>query len=134
MQTVTGKKYYDNPRYHNPARPHQGLQTANMQIFSAYLYHETPGGPEITRTYAENCRRYRCTSAPVCTSLAGRSAYRCRSRPVPIVYEWAVAHNAIVKRNRRFGFRWIVKLPEQEVNSLTERGGAAAFHLQWPPS
>ena len=127
MQTVTGKKYYENPRYQTlrDLIKDCGRKYADLPV---YLYHEIPNGPEITRTYAE----YVAAIDDFGTGLHNLGLV---GQHIVIVgancYEWAIAHNAVVN-GTGVSVPLDRQLPEQEVINLTERGGAVAFIYNGP--
>jgi long-chain acyl-CoA synthetase len=122
MQTITGKKYFDRPRFETLRDLVRdcGTRYANL---TAYLYHEAPGGPEITRTYQEYV-------AAIDDFGTGLMKLGLKDKHIVIVgancYEWAVAHNAVVN-GTGVSVPLDRQLPEMEVVNLTERGGAEAF-------
>jgi long-chain acyl-CoA synthetase len=127
MQTVIGKKYYENPRYQTlrDLIKDCGRKYADLP---AYLYHEIPGGPEITRTYAEYV-------AAIDDFGTGLHNLGLAGQHIVVVgancYEWAIAHNAVVN-GTGVSVPLDRQLPEQEVINLTERGSAVAFIYNGP--
>jgi long-chain acyl-CoA synthetase len=127
MQTVVGKTYYDRPRFQNLRELIRdcGKRYADL---AAYRYHETPGGPEIVRTY----REYVSAIDDFGTGLIKLGLAKSH---IVIVgancYEWAIAHNAVVN-GTGVSVPLDRQLPEPEVISLTERGGAEAFIYNGP--
>lgn len=127
MQTVVGKKYYDQPRFQNLRDLVRDCGNRYADL-DAYRYHETPGGPEIVRTYKE----YVAAIDDFGTGLMKLGLAKCH---IVIVgancYEWAIAHNAVVN-GTGVSVPLDRQLPEPEVISLTERGGAEAFIYNGP--
>lgn len=127
MQTVVGKKYYDRPRFETlrDLIKDCGVRFADLD---AYRYHEIPGGPEIVRSY----REYAATINDFGTGLINLGL---AGKHIVVVgancYEWAIAYNGVVNGT---GVAVPIdrQLPEQEVVSLTERGGAEAFIYNAP--
>lgn len=127
MQTVTGKQYYDKPRYQTlrDLIKDCGRLYADLPV---YRYHEIPGGPEIIRYYREYV-------AAIDDFGTGLHALGLAGTHIVIVgancYEWAIAHNAVVN-GTGVSVPLDRQLPEQEVVNLTDRGGAEAFIYNGP--
>ncbi|HBP37604.1 MAG TPA: AMP-dependent synthetase, partial [Clostridiales bacterium] len=127
MQTVVGKKYYDRPRFQDlrDLMRYVGEQYGDLD---AYRYHETPGGPEIVRTY----REYVKAIDDFGTGLMKLGLAGCHIVVVGAnCYEWAISHNAVVN-GTGVSVPLDRQLPETEVVSLTDRGGAEAFIYNGP--
>ena len=127
MQTITGKSYYDRPRYQTLRDLIKDCGKLYADL-PAYLYHDTPGGPEITRTYREYV-------AAIDDFGTGLFSLGLSGKHIVVVgancYEWAIAHNAIVN-GTGVSVPLDRQLPEQEVVNLAERGGAEAFIYNGP--
>ena len=127
MQTVTGKKYYDRPRF-------QTLRDLLRDCASrygdadAYRYHDTPGGPDITRSFRD-------FTAAIDAFGTGLIDLGLAGKHIVVVgancYEWAVAHNAVVN-GTGVSVPLDRQLPESEVVNLSERGLAEAFIYNAP--
>ncbi len=122
MQTVTGKKYYDCPRFQT-LRDLLNDCVARYGDMDAYRYHETPGRPEIVHSFRD-------FMTAVNEAGTGLKQLGLNGKHIVIIgancYEWAVAHNAVVN-----GLGVSVpldrQLPEPEVIHLTARGNTEAF-------
>jgi long-chain acyl-CoA synthetase len=122
MQTVVGKSYYDRPRFQT-LRDLVRNNTKRFSDLAAYRYHEAPGSPETVRTYREYGQAIDDFGTGLMKmDLAGAHIVVVGANS----YEWAIAYNAVVN-----GVGIAVpldrQLPEPEVISLTERGGAVTF-------
>ncbi len=122
MQTVTGTRYYDRPRYENL----RDLVRSMADLYGdapAYRYHLKPGDPETVK-------RFRTFVSDIDAFGTGLLNLGIKNAHVVVVgsnsYEWAVAHNAVVN-----GVGVSVpldrQLPGPEVISLTDRGQAEVF-------
>ncbi|MEA4889231.1 MAG: AMP-binding protein [Clostridiaceae bacterium] len=122
MQTVTGKKYYDRPRFQT-LRDLLRDCVIRYGDMDAYRYHETPGGPEITHSFRD-------FMTAINEAGTGLNHLGLNGKHMVIIgancYEWAVSHNAVVN-----GLGVSVpldrQLPEPEVIHLTARGNTEAF-------
>ncbi len=127
MQTITGKKYFDRPRFQTLRDLVRDCANRYADL-PVYLYHEAPGGPEITRTYREY-------AAAIDDFGTGLIKLGLSGKHIVIVgancYEWAIAHNAVVN-GTGVSVPLDRQLPEMEVINLAERGGADAFIYNGP--
>lgn len=122
MQTVTGKIYFQAPRFEN-IRDLIRYSTEQFGDLPAYRYHEKPGGPDIIRTYRE-------FSQAIDAAGTGLIGLGLKDQHIVVVgensYEWAIANTAVVN-----GVGVTVpldkQLPVSEVINLTSRGKAVAF-------
>lgn len=122
MQSVTGKTYFDVPRFET-IRDLIHYSTEKYGDLAAYRYHEKPGGPDIIRTYRD-------FSLAINETGTGLMCLGFKDQHLVVVgensYEWAVANTAIVN-----GVGVTVpldkQLPLSEVINLTARGKAVAF-------
>lgn len=122
MQTVTGKTYFQEPRFQT-LRDLLKYCASQYQEMPAYRYHIAPEGPEVTKSYNQFISDIDVLgTALMDLGLSGKHIVVIGDN----CYEWAVAHNAVVN-----GVGVSVpldrQLPEQEVINLTERGKAVAF-------
>jgi long-chain acyl-CoA synthetase len=122
MQTVTGKAYYEVPRFET-VRDLIRYSAEKYSDTAAYRYHEKPGGPDVVRTYKEFARA-------IDEMGTGLIQLGLKDQHIVVVgensYEWAVANTAVVT-----GVGVTVpldkQLPVSEVINLTARGKAVAF-------
>lgn len=122
MQTVTGVKYYDRPRYANLRELVRAIADKYGDA-PAYRYHQKPGDPDTVKSF-------RTFAADIDALGTGLVDLGVKGAHVVVVgansYEWAVAHNAVVN-----GLGVSVpldrQLPGPEVISLTDRGQAEVF-------
>ncbi len=127
MQTVTGKKYYDRPRFDTL----RALIRNCAEIYGdadAYRYHEAPGGLDIVRSYRDLDRDIDILgTALIDLGLKGGHIVIVGAN----CYEWAVAHNAVVG-GTGVSVPLDRQLPAQEVIQLAGRGKAIAFIYNGP--
>lgn len=127
MQTVTGIKYYDRPRFQT-LRDLIQYCVDQYGDADAYRYHEMPGGPDIVRSFRTFAQDINVLgTALVDLGLSGKHIVVVGAN----CYEWAVAHNAVVN-GTGVSVPLDRQLPEQEVISLSERGQAEAFIYNGP--
>ena len=122
MQTVTGTKYYDRPRFTN-LRDLIKDCAKRYGHAPAYRYHDEPGGPDIVKSYIE----FAADIDKLGTALHGLGL---AGKHIVVIgansYEWAVAHNAIIN-GTGVSVPLDRQLPLGEVASLAGRGRAEAF-------
>jgi long-chain acyl-CoA synthetase len=127
MQTVIGKKYYERPRFQTLRDLVRDCSSRYADL-AAYRYHEFPGGPEIVRTYREYGEAIdQLGTGLIKMGLSGSHIVVVGAN----CYEWAIAHNAVVN-GTGVSVPLDRQLPEPEVISLTERGGADTFIFNAP--
>jgi long-chain acyl-CoA synthetase len=127
MQTVTGKKYFDRPRFQTIR---DLLQDCAKQYgeHDAYRYHEIPGSPDVVKSFTTFVKDIdNLGTALVDLGLSGQHIVVVGAN----CYEWAVSHNAVVC-GTGVSVPLDRQLPEQEVVNLTERGRAVAFIYNGP--
>jgi len=127
MQTVVGKKYYEQPRF-DTTRDLIRDCAKRYPMLAVYRYHDVPGGQEIIRTYKEY-------AAAIDDFGTGLHSLGLAGRHIVIIgancYEWAIAHNAVVN-GTGVSVPLDKQLPEAEVISLSSRGDAEAFIYNGP--
>jgi len=127
MQTVVGKKYYEQPRFDTTRDLIRDCAKRYAEL-AVYRYHDVPGGQEIIRTYKEY-------AAAIDDFGTGLHRLGLAGRHIVIIgancYEWAVAHNAVVN-GTGVSVPLDKQLPEAEVISLSSRGDAEAFIYNGP--
>jgi long-chain acyl-CoA synthetase len=127
MQTVTGTKYYDRPRFQT-LRDLIQYCVEQYGDADAYRYHETPGGPDIVRSFRTFANDINILGTVlVDLGLSGKHIVVVGAN----CYEWAVAHNAVVN-GTGVSVPLDRQLPEMEVINLSERGQAEAFIYNGP--
>jgi long-chain acyl-CoA synthetase len=122
MRTVTGKAYFQPPRF-NTVRDLIQHTVKNYGDLPAYRYHEKPGATDTVHTF----REFAAAIDEMGTGLLGLGL---KDQHIVVVgencYEWAVANTAVIN-----GVGVTVpldrQLPTPEVISLTARGKAVAF-------
>lgn len=122
MQTVTGTKYFDRPRYATLRELIHSIAEKYGDA-PAYRYHLKPGDPDTVKSF----RTFAADIDALGTGLIDLGA---KGAHVVVVgsnsYEWAVSHNAVVN-----GIGVSVpldrQLPGPEVISLADRGQAEFF-------
>lgn len=121
MQLAVGKKYYDRPKYKTLRDLIQDC-AVRYGDNDAYRYHETPGGPEIIRSFRQFAEDIDvCGTALMNMGLSGKHVVIVGAN----CYEWAIAHNAVVN-GTGVSVPLDRQLPEQEVINLCRRGQADA--------
>lgn len=127
MQTVVGKKYFEQPRFQTT----RDLIKDCAQRFgdlAAYRYHDVPGGKEIVRTYREY-------ASAIDDFGTGLHSLGLSGKNIVVVgancYEWAIAHNAVVN-GTGVSVPLDKQLPGDEVINLAARGNAEAFIYNGP--
>ncbi len=122
MQIVTGKKYYERPRF-TTLRDLIKDCASRYGAAPAYRYHDEPGGPDIIKSYLDFAADIdKIGTALHELGLAGKHIVVVGANS----YEWAVAHNAIVN-GTGVSVPLDRQLPQVEVASLARRGRAEAF-------
>lgn len=127
MQTVVGKKYYEQPRFDTTRDLIRDCAKRYAEL-AVYRYHDVPDGQEIIRTYKEY-------AAAIDDFGTGLHSLGLAGRHIVIIgancYEWAIAHNAVVN-GTGVSVPLDKQLPEVEVISLSSRGDAEAFIYNGP--